>query len=55
MTKEESLRILAGVLERIKNMTQEEFNIRSFLSVHETMEIRYREKIDLFLYQTRSK
>ena len=53
MTREESLFFLRTLLEKIKNQTQEEFNIDSFLAVHREIERVYRNKIDYFLFQMR--
>jgi hypothetical protein len=53
MTREESLFFLNSALESIKDQTQEEFNIDSFLAVHREIERVYRNKIDYFLFQMR--
>lgn len=53
MTREESLFFLSTILEKIKNQTQEEFNIDLFLAVHREIERVYRNKIDYFLFQMR--
>ena len=53
MTREESLSFLSTLLEKVKNQTQEEFNIDSFLAVHREIERVYRNKIDYFLFQMR--